>query len=94
MPEGSDDDAPLRAALPGATTAVWDDAGVAWEAFDLVVVRSTWDYFARHLEFREWARSVPRLVNRAEVLAWNTDKRYLADGMRRTLDWTRAAAAA
>ena len=79
MPEGSDDDAPLRAALPGARSAVWDDAGVAWEAFDLVVVRSTWDYFARHLEFRGWARSVPRLVNRAEVLAWNTDKRYLAD---------------
>ena len=78
-PQGSDDDAPLRAAVPGATTAVWDDPDVAWDAFDLVVVRSTWDYIARHAEFRAWAQSVPRLVNRADVLAWNTDKRYLAD---------------
>ena len=24
--------------------AVWDDGGVEWSEFDLVVVRSTWDY--------------------------------------------------
>jgi hypothetical protein len=78
-PAGTDDDAPLRAAVAGATMEIWDDPAVAWDAYDLVVVRSTFDYIARDEEFRAWAHSVPRLVNRADVLAWNTDKRYLAD---------------
>lgn len=63
----------------GATWAVWDDPQVDWEAFTLVVVRSTWDYPRDLPGFLAWARSVPRLVNPAPVLAWNTDKRYLAE---------------
>lgn len=77
MPAGFGEDA-LRDAL-GATWAVWDDPEVDWDAFDLVVVRSCWDYHARLDEFLAWARRVPRLVNPAPVLAWNTDKRYLAE---------------
>lgn len=63
----------------GATWAVWDDPGVDWASFELVVVRSTWDYQKDLPGFLAWAASVPRLVNPAPVLAWNTDKRYLAD---------------
>lgn len=62
----------------GATWAVWDDPAVDWTAFALVVVRSTWDYQYDLPAFLDWARAVPRLVNPAPVLAWNTDKRYLA----------------
>lgn len=62
-----------------AVPAVWDEAFTDWGAFDLVVVRSTWDYVGRREEFLTWARAVPRLVNRAEVLAWSTDKRYLGE---------------
>jgi glutathione synthase/RimK-type ligase-like ATP-grasp enzyme len=62
-----------------AVAAVWDDVAVEWDAFDLAVVRSTWDYPARRTEFVQWARRVPRLVNPADVIEWNTDKRYLAD---------------
>jgi glutathione synthase/RimK-type ligase-like ATP-grasp enzyme len=40
-------------------------------------VRSAWDYSARRDEFVAWARSVPRLLNPADVIEWNTDKRYL-----------------
>jgi glutathione synthase/RimK-type ligase-like ATP-grasp enzyme len=59
--------------------AVWD-APVGWMAFDLVVVRSTWDYAERRDEFLDWARSVPRVLNSVPVLEWNTDKqRYLSD---------------
>jgi glutathione synthase/RimK-type ligase-like ATP-grasp enzyme len=57
---------------------VWDDDGIAWDGFDLVVVRSTWDYPARRDEFLAWAAAVPRILNSPEVLRWNTDKRYLA----------------
>ena len=59
--------------------SVWDDPAVDWDAFDLTVVRSTWDYVGRRDEFLAWAESVPRLHNPAEVLRWNTDKRYLAE---------------
>jgi len=62
-----------------ATMAVWDRPRRPWGDFDLVVVRSTWDYTARHGAFLEWAASVPRLANPFAVLAWNTDKHYLAD---------------
>jgi glutathione synthase/RimK-type ligase-like ATP-grasp enzyme len=55
----------------------WDSA-VDWASYDLVVVRSTWDYIARREEFLAWTEVVPRLANPAGVLRWNTDKRYLA----------------
>ena len=69
--------APLASAGVDATVAVWDDPDVDWGRFDLVVIRSTWDYITRHEAFLTWARSVDRLANPADVIEWNTDKRYL-----------------
>jgi glutathione synthase/RimK-type ligase-like ATP-grasp enzyme len=81
LPDLHEDDRGLLPALAArgveARPAVWDDPAVDWAAFDLVVVRSTWDYVGRHAEYLAWARSVPRLANPAEVLAWSTDKTYL-----------------
>ena len=57
--------------------AVWDDGGVDWDAFELVVLRSTWDYAERLDEFLQWARALARVVNEVPLLEWNTDKRYL-----------------
>jgi hypothetical protein len=71
--------APLGARGINATPAVWDAPDVDWGRFDLVVVRSCWDYAGRRGEFLAWAARVPRLANPAPVLAWNTDKRYLSD---------------
>jgi hypothetical protein len=70
--------APLAAFGVRAQAVVWDDPTVDWAAFDLAVVRSCWDYGTRRAEFLEWANRVPCLANPAAVLAWNTDKRYLA----------------
>lgn len=82
-PEFSDDDLLLeRLADRGvdARAAAWDDPSVSWEAFDLVVARSPWDYTWRHEEFIAWARSVGQgLENAPELIRWNSDKRYLAD---------------
>lgn len=64
-----------------AEPAVWD-AELDWSSYDAVVVRSTWDYAERLPEFLAWADRVDRvsrLLNSADVLRWNTDKRYLAD---------------
>ena len=63
-----------------AEPAVWTDDDLDWSAYDLVVVRATWDYHLQRDRFLDWARrvsAVTRLVNPAEVLEWNTDKTYL-----------------
>ncbi len=60
----------------------WDDEAVDWGAADLVAVRSTWDYHRRLPAFLAWARAVgerTRLLNGAEVFAWNADKAYLTE---------------
>ncbi len=65
-----------------ASAEVWDDGGVDWARFDLAVIRSTWDYSWRAAEFTAWAErcgALTRLANPADVVRWNTDKRYLAD---------------
>jgi glutathione synthase/RimK-type ligase-like ATP-grasp enzyme len=88
---GLDEDMPLLLrALTGrgieAVEAVWDDPAVDWGAFDVVVVRSTWDYFERRDEFLAWAErvaAVSELHNPVCVLRWNSDKRYLLDLARR-----------
>jgi glutathione synthase/RimK-type ligase-like ATP-grasp enzyme len=81
--EGDEDSPALTAALAArgieAVPAVWDDAEVDWAQFDVVVVRSTWDYAERRDAFLAWARSLPRVLNEVEVLTWNTDKHYLRE---------------
>jgi glutathione synthase/RimK-type ligase-like ATP-grasp enzyme len=81
--EGDEDSPALARALAArgleALPAVWDDASVDWAAFDLVVVRSTWDYAERRDAFLAWAASLRRVLNEVDVLTWNTDKRYLRE---------------
>ena len=70
----------LSARRAVAEPAVWTDPRVDWSSYDLVVVRSTWDYAPRRDEFVAWAGrvgAVTRIVNDAATLAWNTDKTYL-----------------
>lgn len=81
-----EDLAPLAAALAeaGAQAAVadWDDPQVDWGAFQLALLRSTWDYTERLPEFLAWAdrtATLTRLVNPPAVVRWNTDKHYLGD---------------
>jgi hypothetical protein len=83
LPDLDADDAlllePLAARGIEAIPAVWDDPAVDWAAFDLTIVRNTWDYIGRRDAFVDWVSCVPRLANTAEVIAWNTDKRYLRE---------------
>ena len=74
--------APLHELGMRPTIAVWNDPEVRWEDFDLVLIRSTWDYTWHHEEFLEWAMqtaSATQLVNPLSVLAWSSDKTYLND---------------
>lgn len=65
-----------------AVPVVWDDPNASWEEFDLVVLRSTWDYFERRDEFLEWVDQVHRRTpvwNPPSLVRWNSHKRYLLD---------------
>ncbi len=81
MPDLDPDDRLLLEPLAGAGVTVeipvWDDPAVDWASYDLVVLRNPWDYSRRRDEFVAWAQTVPRLANPADVVGWNTDKRYL-----------------
>ena len=60
----------------------WEDESVDWENFDLVVVRSPWNYTKRLAEFTQWLRdrsSMTHFHNSAALISWNLDKRYLAE---------------
>lgn len=86
LPQLDPEDAPLVGALEArgvhAEAAVWDDRAVDWSSFDLVLIRSTWDYAQRRSEFLTWAAEVGRvttLANPYPVVRWNTDKHYLRE---------------
>lgn len=72
----------LGAAGLDARVVAWDDPSVAWDALDLCVVRSTWNYVDRRDAFCAWADAcarVTQLWNPPDVLRWSTDKAYLAE---------------
>ncbi|WP_218354268.1 ATP-grasp domain-containing protein [Alteromonas lipotrueiana] len=63
-----------------AETVSWRDESVDWSVYDLVIVRSTWDYqqhpdaFVRKLTHID---KQTRLENPLSLLLWNIDKKYL-----------------
>lgn len=83
--EDPDHDTPLlltalRARGAVAEAVVWHDDRIDLGAFDLVAIRSTWDYPERADEFAAWvarAAAATRLVNSATLVRWNLDKSYL-----------------
>lgn len=85
--EDPDYDTPLllpalaaRGADPAAV--VWHDAAVDPASFDLLVIRSPWDYPERPAEFAAWldrAERATRVVNSPATVRWNLDKTYLRD---------------
>ena len=81
LPDLDPDDAPLRAALGEvAEPAVWSDPDVDWSAYDVVLIRSIWDYFERHDEFLAWLdRLAVPTWNPIDTLRWNSEKTYLRE---------------
>lgn len=66
-----------------AIPQVWSDPTVDWQAFDVVCIRSTWDYFEREDEFLAWVeragQTAKRFVNPPDLVAWNAHKTYLRE---------------
>jgi len=85
LPAWECDDAPLLAALRARVDVeqpVWDDPEVDWSSFDLVLIRTTWDYQSKREAFIDWAErtaACTQLLNPAPIVRWNTDKTYLRE---------------
>jgi glutathione synthase/RimK-type ligase-like ATP-grasp enzyme len=65
-----------------AVSVPWDAEDADWSAFDLCLVKSTWDYTRKYDEFLTWARRVEAttpLRNPADLIAWNSNKTYLRE---------------
>lgn len=65
----------------------WDQRGVDWNRFDVVVIRSPWDY-QQHLDrFLDVLGTIETsdamLFNPLEIVRWNITKSYLQDLKRR-----------
>jgi hypothetical protein len=58
---------------------VWDDDAVVWSDYEMVVIRSTWDYTKDRAGFLTWAGALPTLFNPYSTIEYSTDKHYLND---------------
>jgi glutathione synthase/RimK-type ligase-like ATP-grasp enzyme len=60
----------------------WADPDFDWGSTRMAIFRTTWDYFNRFAEFRDWLAMVEqrtKLVNPPALIRWNWDKHYLRD---------------
>jgi hypothetical protein len=74
---------PMRRRGWQVDTVPWDTAGVDWKSFEIVVIRSTWDYQHRSEEFLATLATIQgvgaRLENSLGIVRWNMHKTYLRD---------------
>ncbi len=64
-------------------TVSWSKPGVDWSKYDYAVVRTTWDYTKRRLEFLKVMELIEesgcKLLNPKKILEWSSTKSYLQD---------------
>ena len=73
---------PLRALGWQVSTLSWRQDHIAWSNFDIVIIRSTWDYWNDVPAFLETLEQINRetlLANRLELVRWNLAKTYMRD---------------
>lgn len=74
---------PLAARGWQVETLPWNRKGVHWRRYQLVVIRSTWDYQHHAEKFIDVLETIERngvrLENGSEISRWNMKKTYLRD---------------
>ena len=62
---------------------IWDDPKADWSRYDVIVIRSCWDYFHDPERFRSWIEQLEtsgaQVFNPLPIVRWNHDKVYLRD---------------
>jgi glutathione synthase/RimK-type ligase-like ATP-grasp enzyme len=66
-----------------ARPVIWSRTQQDWQEFDVVMVRSCWDYHLRVEEFLAWIALLERtsitVLNSPDLIRWNANKIYLAE---------------
>lgn len=60
----------------------WDDPYSQFSNFDLLILRSSWNYYHSENEYKEFLKfidRIPLLYNDPKVIKWNSNKLYLKD---------------
>ena len=72
--------------LPIVVKAIpWDNCHVHWRDFNAIIIRSSWDYHKREVEFASWLDELETMkgsvvvVNDPRIMKWNMKKTYLRD---------------
>jgi len=79
----------LRDVSIAAEPLVWHEQNNDWSQFDLLIMRSPWDYPERLDEFLDWLHWVEReatILNSPRLIRWNLDKKYLLELEARGVD--------
>ena len=85
LPDWEQDDRFFHAVLDQASidwTVVPWDSDTDWSTFDVVLIRTTWDYVDRREEFLHRLKEIASqtiLFNPIEIVEWNLQKTYLKD---------------
>lgn len=66
-----------------AVSVVWNEPNIDWDAFDIALIRSTWDYIDHASQFLQVLSQIEasscRLFNPFNAVRWNINKNYLFD---------------
>lgn len=84
IPNGTNDDQLLLAGMQSAGHevhySVWSDPSAHWQSYDLICIRSPWDYYKKRNAFLAWALKVQaQLINPYSIVSWNSSKTYLLE---------------
>ncbi len=74
---------PLQEAGFEPIVTPWDNKKTDWKQFNLIVLRSCWNYHLKVKEFTTWldylGENKLKVFNPISLLKWNLDKKYLLD---------------
>lgn len=63
------------------TRAEWNDLQIDWKQFDVVILKSPWDYHDNFNSFILWISNLDKagikILNPFKTILWNSDKHYL-----------------
>lgn len=62
---------------------IWSDESVNWQQYDMLLLKSPWDYFDYFPQFAHWCKQIQSfgipVLNDLSTVLWNSNKSYLLE---------------
>ncbi len=62
---------------------IWHDHSIDWKNYDVIILKSPWDYHEKIKEFTQWINKMDeygiKFFNPVETIKWNFDKHYFKE---------------